>query len=249
MVRIIPVIDLKAGTVVRGVGGRREEYRPIKSKLVEKPDPLEVARAFRDQLGLSEIYLADLDAIAGKPPALAMYQKILELRCALWVDAGVRNLATATVLANTGIEQVVVGQESLRGPGDLKLICQALGSDRIVFSLDLKDGQPLGDWAAWGRKDAFYIAKRAIAAGVRRLLILDLAHVGAGKGTGTGELCGRLARQFPQLDLIAGGGVRDMGDIRRLEECGVRKVLVASALHDGRIGPDDITGATILASP
>ena len=63
--RLIPVIDLLDGQAVHAVIGKREHYRPVKSVLCDTPDPFEVATAFRDRLGLNEIYIADLDAIQG----------------------------------------------------------------------------------------------------------------------------------------------------------------------------------------
>ena len=70
--RILPVIDLKGGLVVRGVAGRRQEYRPVVSRLTPSSRPIDVAGAFRDHLGLDHLYLADLDAIAGAAPALEL---------------------------------------------------------------------------------------------------------------------------------------------------------------------------------
>src|SRR5205085_9347687 len=60
---LLPVIDLMQGEVVHGIAGRREEYRPIVSILAESTKPLAVARAFREEFGFNELYLADLDAI------------------------------------------------------------------------------------------------------------------------------------------------------------------------------------------
>ena len=74
---------------------------------------------------------------------------------------------------------------------------------------------------------------------MRGLLVLDLARVGEGAGTGTEELCARLARTFPGVAISAGGGVRGVEDLERLRLCGVEAVLVASALHDGRLGRQD----------
>src|SRR5947207_2165575 len=105
--RILPVLDLKDGQVVRGVAGRREEYRPVGSQLTASAAPLDVARAFRDRFGLEEIYLADLDAIAGAPPALGVYAGLRGLGFRLWVDAGVRDEASARVLAGAGVERIV----------------------------------------------------------------------------------------------------------------------------------------------
>lgn len=239
--RIIPVIDLMGGGVVRGIAGRRAEYRPIVSQLTDSTDPIDVARAFRDHLGLTDLYLADLDAIAGAAPALSVYANLRALGCRLSVDAGVRALRQAQPLAGSGIDRIVIGLETITGPAELGRLVAALGSARIVFSLDLRDGRPLGNAAAWEDADAEAIARRAIAAGVRAMIVLDLARVGVGAGLGTEQLCQRLHDAFPEVELIAGGGVRNVGDLQRLAECGVQAALVASALHDGRIGNGELS--------
>src|SRR6266542_6361151 len=101
--RVLPVLDLKAGVVVRGVGGRRHEYRPVVSRLTTSSDPLAVARAFRQHFGLSELYLADLDALAGVAPALPTYAILRADGFRLWVDAGVRGPERAAVLASAEV--------------------------------------------------------------------------------------------------------------------------------------------------
>src|SRR5207253_1947746 len=63
--RILPVLDLQNGVVVRGLAGRRAEYRPVVSRLTTSHQPLDIAQAFRDIFGFEHLYLADLDAIAG----------------------------------------------------------------------------------------------------------------------------------------------------------------------------------------
>jgi phosphoribosylformimino-5-aminoimidazole carboxamide ribotide isomerase len=237
--RIIPVLDVQAGRVVRGIGGRREEYRPILSKLASSSDPVDVAVAFRSHLNVTQLYLADLDAIAGSPPALATYAVLQSNGFRLWVDAGVHDAKSAAVIAAATVEGVVLGLETLSGPSALACACRQFG-DRIVFSLDLKAGEPLGDRTAWGNADPWSIAERAVATGLSRMIVLDLAHVGTGVGVGTEELCAQLTRTYPQLEVIAGGGVRDISDLRRLRQCRVHGVLVASALHDGTLCPEHL---------
>lgn len=233
--RILPVIDLKDGRVVRAIGGRRREYQLVVSRLTPSCEPLAVAQAFRARYGLTELYLADLDALTGADPALAVYATLRAQGFRLWVDAGVRDAAGVAPLADAGVESIVVGLETVRGPAELATVCATWGWKRIVFSLDLKNGAPLGDLAAWQAADAWSIVSQAIAAGVRRVLVLDLARVGGGQGIGTDELCARLIAAYPEVEVSAGGGVRDDGDLRRLEQLGVHAVLVASALHDGRL--------------
>ncbi|HEV3263773.1 MAG TPA: HisA/HisF-related TIM barrel protein [Gemmataceae bacterium] len=233
--RILPVLDIMAGQVVRGIGGRRHEYRPVVSRLTSSCRPADVARAFRDAFGLHELYLADLGALAGAPPALPIYAELQALGFDLWVDAGIREASTAAPLAATAIRRIVVGLETAT-PGAVADACQKWGGHRVVFSLDLTDGKPLGSPAA----DAWSIATQAIADGVRCLIVLDLARVGTGAGVGTERLCRRLVEAYPGVEVVAGGGVCGVADVNRLKDLDVAAVLVASALHDGRLRPEDL---------
>jgi phosphoribosylformimino-5-aminoimidazole carboxamide ribotide isomerase len=236
--RVIPVLDLMGGVVVRGVGGRRHEYRPIVSTLTSSCRPVDVAEAFRAHFGLTDLYLADLDAIGGAQPALPLYGELRRRGFRLWVDAGLRDAATAEVVAATGVERIVAGLETLTGPEALAAICRQWG-ERVVFSLDLREGRPLGNVRVWG-EDTWTIAGQALAAGARWLLLLDLARVGSGTGAGTEALCARLKAASPQVQVAAGGGIRDRADLERLRDAGVEAALVASALHDGRLCAGDI---------
>jgi len=244
--RLIPVLDVLHGRVVRGVGGRRSEYRPIVSRLTSSTDPIEVARVLVEAFHPAELYLADLNAIAGARPDVGLYGAIRALGPRLWVDAGVRDADRPRTVAAAGCD-VVAGLETVPGPDALRDIVAAVGADRVVFSLDLRDTVPLRDWPECGGRppglpepfgQAWRPVPTAVAAGVTRLIVLDLARVGGGSGPGTDDLCRQLATTYPQLEVFAGGGVAGPADLKRLTACGGRGVLVASALHDGRIGPD-----------
>lgn len=237
---ILPVLDLQKGVVVRGVGGRRHEYRPVRSCLTSSAAPVDVAEAFRQQLGLSELYLADLDAIAGGRPARELYATLQERGFKLWVDAGLGTAAQAAELAECGVDSLIAGLETLAGPAELTALCQQYGSSRIVFSLDLKGGQPVVRGASWASTEPRGLAEQALACGVQRLLILDLARVGENAGTGTEKLCGWLTGRQAHVEVTAGGGVRGLDDLRQLQRCGAHAVLVASALHDGRLQRRDL---------
>ena len=231
--RLIAVIDLMGGVVVRAIAGRREAYRPILSRLCEGCTPREVAEALL-ALGVGELYVADLDAIAGSEPAWAVLESLAQLNVPLWVDAGVGEVSRAAQLAALGVSSIVVGLESVPDPATLGLLVDRFG-DRIVFSLDLREGRPLG----WSSPDPFAIAEEAIRHGVRRVLVLDLARVGVHGGPGTADLCARLA-SLPNVEISAGGGIRGRVDLEHLRSIGVAAVLVASALHEGHLGRADI---------
>lgn len=240
--RVFPVLDLLGGIVVRGVAGRRREYRPIVSRLCASSQPLAVAEALRDQFGLAELYIADLDAIAGAAPAWSTLALLREHGFRLWVDAGLRDRSGADTLADTGVWGIVAGLETLAGPAALADIVVRHG-ERAVFSLDLRGGSPLGDTSLWCAADPWSIAVEAVGYGARRLLVLDLQRVGVNTGPGTEALCSRLAERFPALELWAGGGIRDVTDLRTLQQAGVSVALVASALHDGALCCADLAAS------
>jgi len=239
-VQIIPVLDLLEGVVVRAVGGIRSNYRPVVSQLVDETSALAVAGAFRRALGLARLYLADLDAILNQRPNLGAYRALCDDGFEVMVDAGIRSVDEARAVLAAGATAVVAGLETISGPALLGALCVECGPERVVFSLDLRGGIPLGELALWETTDPFEIARRAVEWGVGRMIVLDLASVGVGSGVSTRDLCLRIRATFPELELTTGGGVRQIDDLRWLNEAGIDGVLMASALHDGRITRHDI---------
>jgi phosphoribosylformimino-5-aminoimidazole carboxamide ribotide isomerase len=238
-------MDLKDGLVVRGAGGDRANYRPVTSVLAENPTPSNVARAFATQLGCHEVYVADLDAIAGAEPAWLVLEQIAGAGMKMLVDAGAGTPQRARQILDFASDlhgwcAVVVGLESSPDPAALAATFHEVGPERSVFSLDLKEGRPMSTSAAWGDLPAEQIADAAVRIGFRRMIVLDLAHVGANRGTGIETLCRTLRDAHPAVELIGGGGVRGIDDLRRLARGGCHAALVASALHDGRLGRDDL---------
>jgi phosphoribosylformimino-5-aminoimidazole carboxamide ribotide isomerase len=248
--RVIPVIDLKAGLVVRGVAGRRDEYRPIVSHLVSEPTPRAVADAFVKQFGFGEVYVADLDSIEGRAANVSAYDAIQTAGLNLWIDAGIATAEAAYSLSAGST--VIMGLESLQSPEELGKAVKQCGVERLIFSLDLKAGRPNTTIAAWREYSSLEIAQAAVALDIRRIIILDLADVGVGRGTGTLDLVQLLRAAHPQLELTAGGGVRGVADLRAMADAGCDAALVASALHDGRLTSGDVqslrrsTSATLL---
>src|SRR5262249_62062346 len=141
--RVLPVMDLLTGQVVRGVAGRRWEYRPIESGIVKSTEPRAVARAFREYFGLNELYVADLDAIAGRPLDQAALVDLLDDGFQLWVDAGVGTGGKAlTSLAVLGVGSSIARFDALAGPGGLVTSADALPRVNPVRSLAVGDAAP-----------------------------------------------------------------------------------------------------------
>jgi phosphoribosylformimino-5-aminoimidazole carboxamide ribotide isomerase len=236
--RVIPVIDLKSGAAVHAVRGQRERYRPLRSGLVAGSDPLRVARAFRAERGLDELYVADLDAIAGGPPhrdALAA----LAREARVMVDAGVTDVAAVRPLLELGAARVVIGTETLADSAALGRLRAELPDAPLVLSLDLRAGRVLSPDPELARLAPPDALSRLARFGVREVIALDLARVGSGEGPDVALVRGLRAR-FPELELLAGGGVRDAADLCALAGAGADGALVATALHGGAIGRDEL---------
>lgn len=235
---ILPVLDLLNGLVVRGVAGRRSEYRPLQSKLVETAVPLDVARALQTVFGFQRLYVADLDGILHRRPSWVAYQQLIDCGFKLLVDAGITSVEDTRRLSGLGCD-VVIGLESSPSPEHVARMANAC--EAVTFSLDLQNGQPmLAEGASGWSHNPREIVRQAIDGGISRLIVLDLADVGMGSGTRTGSLCQSLLAEFPHLHLTCGGGIRNLDDLRQWRTLGAKQVLVASALHDGRLTAGDL---------
>ncbi len=229
--KILPVIDLKGGVVVRGIAGRRDEYRPIESKLCQGASPESVARGLYTAFGFTQCYVADLDAIAGDEPARGFYACIERAGLRLWVDAGL-------TIVQRPATRFILGLESVADAATLAEVLKKFSCNDSVFSLDLRDGRPWTTSPAWEAWSPEKIADCAVSLGVQSMIVLDLAGVGVGQGVPTLDLCRCLRAKYPQLELTSGGGVRGVDDLKQLRDAGCNYALVASALHDGRITPE-----------
>ena len=249
MAFVIPVLDVRHGVVVRGVAGLRDTYQPIVSQLCNGADPICTSHAIRHGFDLNRLYLADLDALAGTAQQIEVWQRLHSAGFDLLVDAGVRDCPDATEIAqcfqqnsraNAGDWQVVLGLETLAGLSAVREILTELGPRHVVFSLDLREGFPWAACEEWRVTEPTIIAKQVIEAGIREMILLDVARVGTGRGVGTEALCEQLHRQHPDVGLITGGGLRDRDDLYRQRIAGASGVLIASALHDGRLSPQEV---------
>ncbi|GFP33425.1 phosphoribosylformimino-5-aminoimidazole carboxamide ribotide isomerase, partial [Candidatus Hakubella thermalkaliphila] len=233
--RVIPVIDIRKGLAVWAVAGRREEYRPVSSCLVEGADPLRLAQAFREKLGLEGLYVADLDAIQGKghnyEVIAALAQQVGPAGRSgvqLMVDAGTTSLDSARPVLALGASKVIIGSETLQSWSLLEEIASSLGPNQVVFSLDLMEGKILSPAREIRELSPEELIMRARALGLRELIVLELRTVGSEAGPVLGFL--KLVVASAAIELIAGGGVRDVNDLHGLEGIGIKAALVATAL-------------------
>jgi phosphoribosylformimino-5-aminoimidazole carboxamide ribotide isomerase len=246
---IIPVIDVAHGVAVHAQGGVRSAYPPVRSAIApDQPgDPLALVRAYRDVLGAVACYVADLDALQGGPIQRGLIRELAAFQTGftgeLLVDAAASGPDGALEVLSCGASDAIIGMETLHSFADLRAIVDIAGSNRVIFGLDLRLGAPVInprlDDVSGAHADAASLADQAIQSGVSGVLVLDLARIGSGVGVDLG-LVDLLRRRHPQIRLLAGGGVLTRKDLERMEDAGCDGALVASAIHAGRIGGDDV---------
>jgi HisA/HisF family protein len=253
--RVIGVMDLLGGHAVHARGGARERYAPVRvvaDSPIEPGDAVSLARIYLDRFGLEELYAADLDAILGRDSRHANHDllvaSIAALGAPVWLDAAVSTAAQARRLLTLGVAHVIVGLETLASFDALGEICAAIDGDRVAFSLDLRNGTPISVYPeVLQGQTPLALAARAADAGVGHIIVIDLARVGLNAGVDL-EVISGVRGAVPELTLLAGGGVRGADDLTRLAEAGCDGVLVATALHDGRLSATDVAAARQFGS-
>jgi phosphoribosylformimino-5-aminoimidazole carboxamide ribotide isomerase len=217
------------------VRGERERYRPVRGVMAgDDGDPVSLARAFRAELGLDELYVADLDAISGEGDNTASIGALAR-DARVMVDAGVTEPERARALLDLGAHRVVIGTETLTEPDALDRLLTELPDGAVVLSADLRDGRALSPHPQLAGLPALDAVARLSRTGLREVIVLDLARVGSGAGPDV-RLIAEIHAAVPDLELLAGGGVRDVEDLRALGDAGAAGALVATALHRGVIG-------------
>jgi len=238
MLKIIPVIDILNGVVVHAVKGRRSEYQPLKSTLCASTDPLDVALAFK-ALGFSELYVADLDAIAGKRENFSILKQIADTAgLRLMVDAGIADLERAKKVLKSQASKIIIGTETLT---NISLIAEAVklfGNEKVVVSLDLMGDRVLNRLEVAALTQPLALLRTFQEAGVSQIIVLDLARVGSGEGVNVSFLKDVLRNIT--VNVYVGGGVRDIEDLAELKTLGVFGVLIATALHSGKISLEEL---------
>jgi phosphoribosylformimino-5-aminoimidazole carboxamide ribotide isomerase len=231
-VRIIGVIDLLGGQAVHARGGCRHGYRPIAiaGESAVNGDAAALARLYTDKLGIRELYLADLDAIAGGTEQDDAVRAVTAVGAPLWLDAAVATVPQAKRALARGATVLVVGLETLRSFAALRDIVNMVSSERVAFSLDLRDGRPIAGAEPLREMSADAIAASAVDAGAGSIIVLDVGRVGSGRGVDL-ALLGRVKRVTQRVPLLAGGGISSGRELGPLADAGCDGVLMATALH------------------
>jgi phosphoribosylformimino-5-aminoimidazole carboxamide ribotide isomerase len=229
---IVPVLDLKGGDVVHARAGERGRYLPIRSRLASGSAPAAVIDGLLSVAPFRRVYIADLDAIERRGDHRAVIADLARRHPGIefWVDGGIATAAQAVAVADDGL-MPVLGSESLADLDALAATVARLGREGCVLSLDYRGEKFVGPVELETQPRLW----------PSRLIVMTLSRVGGSAGPDFARLAATKERMGAQA-LFAAGGVRDRADLDALASMGIAGVLVASALHDGRLTPASLVG-------
>ena len=238
--RIIPAIDLIDGKCVRLTQG---DYG---QKKVYNENPLEVARSFEDA-GLQYLHLVDLDgAKAGRVTNWSVVEAITG-DTSLKVDfgGGIKTSEEIDRLFKSGVHQVNLGSIAVKDPKRVELWIEQFGADRIILSADVRQEKvAISGWQEESGLSVFDFIAGYLGKGLRYVTCTDIRTDGMLQGPNV-DLYRKILERFPDIRLIASGGVSAMDDIKVLASTGVDGVIVGKAIYEGRIELKEIGNLTI----
>jgi phosphoribosylformimino-5-aminoimidazole carboxamide ribotide isomerase len=234
--RIIPAIDIIDGKCVRLKQG---DYA---QKTVYNENPLDVARSFEDA-GLTHLHLVDLDgAKAGKVVSWNVVQSITS-KTSLHVDfgGGIKTYEEIMRLLDLGVHQVNLGSISVKQPSKITEWLKQFGAEKIILSADVKEEMiSISGWQESAAINIMTFLKDYIQKGVSHVTCTDIRTDGMLTGPNI-ELYEKILLSFPQLNLIASGGVGCIDDLHELKRIGVDGVIVGKAIYEGKISLEELT--------
>ena len=228
--KIIPAIDLSEGKAVRLRQG------DFAQKTVYYDDPVALAGQF-EAAGLKALHVVDLDgARLGGPQNLEVLREICA-KTGLEVDfgGGLREKAHVEQVLEAGAVQVTVGSVAARRPVEFREWIDAFGAERFVLGADARAGKiAVAGWMEVSEISLEDFIREYLGLGIKHVLCTAIERDGMLTGPDFG-LYQRLGELFPEMKLIASGGVSGADDLVRLQEMGLYGGIVGKAFYEGRI--------------
>jgi len=227
---IIPAIDLIEGKCVRLSQGDYDK------KTVYNNDPLEVALAFEDN-GMTRLHLVDLDG--AKAQHIVNY-KVLERitsKTSLTVDfgGGLKSDDDLRIAFECGAAMVTGGSIAVKSREKFESWLSQYGGERIILGADVKDNKiAVTGWTESTQLDLMPFLEDYTQKGVKKVICTDISRDGMLTGPSI-ELYKDIMSRFPDMYLVASGGVSSVKDLYELSEAGIPAVVFGKAFYEGRI--------------
>jgi phosphoribosylformimino-5-aminoimidazole carboxamide ribotide isomerase len=230
MFEIIPAIDLMGGKCVRLTQGSYNEKTEYSSS------PVEAAKSF-EAAGLTRLHLVDLDgAKSGRPQNLEALTAIAKAtNLSIDYSGGLRREEHVKAAFGSGADMISIGSLAVKDKELFLGWVEQFGAERILLSADVKDGNvAISGWTQDSGMELFEFLTTYYEHGIRRVICTDISKDGLLEGSSL-DLYKKIIEKFPDINLIASGGVTAIDELTQLSQIGIAGAIVGKAIYEGKL--------------
>lgn len=234
--RLIPAIDIIDGQCVRLSQGSYD------TKKVYEKDPVVMAKKFEDA-GISYLHLVDLD---GAKKGQITNWKVLEAisnQTSLTIDfgGGIKTDKDIEITFNAGASQITCGSIAVKNKQQVLDWVSKYGAEKLILGADVKDKMiATGGWIETSSIQLNDHISGYLEHGINTVICTDIATDGMLQGPNI-DLYRELLTRFPEIKLIASGGVSSMEDLRKLKDAGLYGAIIGKAIYENKISLEELT--------
>ena len=233
--RIIPAIDIVEGKCVRLTQGNFD------TKKIYNENPLEVAKTF-EEIGLKYLHLVDLDGAKAKKLVNWKVLESIARETTLEIDfgGGIQSNNDLRVAFECGAKQINTGSAAVNDPELVEYWIMRFGAKRIILSADAHDGVIVS--SAWQKKSTLKIEEfitTFVELGLKHVISTDIMKDGMLEGPSY-DMYQQILDNFPNINLIASGGISSIKDLAQLEEMKLEGAIIGKAIYENTLSLKDI---------
>ena len=235
MIELIPAIDIIDGKCVRLSQG---DYN---SKKIYNENPLEVAKEFEAN-GIRRLHVVELEGAASHHIVNYRVLDMIASRTSLIIDfgGGIKTDEDMLIAFENGAQMVTLGSGAVKNPDLFKKWLLQYGAEKIILGADAKDKRiAVSGWMEDSSLELIPFLHDYTKEGIYKVLCTDISKDGMLQGPSI-ALYKEIMKEFPEMHLIASGGVSCLQDLIALEEAGIPAVVFGKALYEGRITMKDL---------
>lgn len=238
---IIPAIDILGGKCVRLSQG---DYA---RQTVYNANPLEVALMFEDA-GIRRLHLVDLDGAREEHIVNYVVLEKIALKTRLMIDfgGGLKSDEDLRIAFECGAAMITGGSIAVKQPETFLQWLKKYGSEKIILGADAKEGKiAVSGWQEESESEIIPFIQSYVDKGIQKVISTDISKDGMLSGPSF-TLYNEILGQFPDLYLIASGGISSIEDIHKLAEMKVTGVITGKAILEGKISLKEIKDYNLM---
>lgn len=227
---VIPAIDIIDGKCVRLTQGDYSQ------KKIYNENPLEVARQFEDA-GFMRLHLVDLDGARSRSVKNWKVLELISSKTKLVVDfgGGVSNRKDVDIILECGAAMVAIGSIAYSDPDEFFSWTDHYGSAKFFPGADVKEEKiAIHGWTKTTELSVFDFLDTLIQKDITHIFCTDIGKDGKLEGPSI-NLYTEILLKYPQLRLVASGGVESLNDLELLKESGCSGAIIGKAIYENRI--------------